>query len=77
MTKFPSEAVKADYDADLGMMFMAKNPDPKRIGGHKKMSLVAISKPSKGLFYITIAYDSDQDFQNYFEPLMYSLKFKQ
>jgi hypothetical protein len=76
LTKFPTEAVQADYNADLGMVFMAKKPNPKRIGGHKKAALVAISKPSKGLFYITIAYDSDEDFNNNFETVMYSLKFK-
>jgi hypothetical protein len=76
LTKFPTEAVQADYNADFGIVFMAKKPNPKRIGGHKKASLIAISKPSKGLFYITIAYDSDEDFNNNFETIMYSLKFK-
>jgi hypothetical protein len=76
LSKFPAEAVQEDYNADLGMVFMAKKPNPKRIEGHKKAALIAISKPSKGLFYITIAYDSDEDFENNFESIMYSLKFK-
>ncbi len=73
--KFPTEDVQADYNADLGMVLMANKPNPKRIGGHKKAAIIAISKPSKGLFYITIAYDSDKDFKKNFEPIMYSLKF--
>ena len=76
LNKFPTEAVQADYNADFGMIFMAKKPDQNRLGGHKKMSVVAISKPNKGFFYITIAYDSDEDFKNNFEPIIYSLKFK-
>lgn len=36
LNKFPREAVQADYNADFGMIFMAKKPNPKRIGGRKK-----------------------------------------
>ena len=74
-TKFPTEDVQGDYNADLGMVLMAGKPDPKRIGGHKKAAIVAISRPAKGLFYITMAYDSDEYFKEHFEPIMYSLKF--
>lgn len=75
LTKFPKEAVKADYKADFGMLLRISQPDPSKIGGHKRAMLFAISKSSQGIFYITVLFDSEQAFQKYFEPLMYSLKF--
>jgi hypothetical protein len=75
-TKLPASVVQADYRADLGIVLKADHPNQSRIGGHKKASVIAISKPSKGLFYITITYDSDSEFERAYEAVRHMLKFK-
>ena len=75
-TKLPAGVVRADYRADLGMVLKADHPSQSRIGGHKKASVIAISKPSSGLFYATIAYDSDGEFERGYQAVRHMLKFK-
>jgi hypothetical protein len=75
-TKLPAGVVRADYRADLGMVLKADHPNQSRIGEHKKMSVIAISKPSRGLFYATIAYDSDDEFERGYQAVRHMLKFK-
>jgi hypothetical protein len=74
-TKLPASVVRADYRADLGMVLKANHPNQNRIGGHKKASVIAISKPSSGLFYATIAYDSDIEFERGYQAVRHMLKF--
>jgi hypothetical protein len=74
--KLPTRAVRADYRADLGVVLKAVHPNQSRIGGHKKASVIAISKPSSGLFYATIAYDSDGEFERGYQAVRHMLKFK-
>jgi hypothetical protein len=38
--------------------------------------VIAISKPSSGLFYATIAYDSDGEFERGYQVVRHMLKFK-
>lgn len=76
MTSFDSGDVAADYNADLGSVFKAEKPVTNRIEGHKKAVMVAVSKPNKGMFYIMIAYDLDDELDKNLESIMYSLKFK-
>lgn len=75
-TKLPASVVRADYGADLGIVLKADHPNQSRIGGHKKASVIAISKPSSGLFYVTIAYDSDDEFERGYQTVRHMLKFK-
>ncbi len=75
-TKLPASVVQADFGADLGIVLKADHPDPSRIGGHKKVSVIAISKPSRGLFYAPIAYDSDGEFERGYQAVRHMLKFK-
>ncbi|MGA2652392.1 MAG: hypothetical protein ABSF28_17790 [Terracidiphilus sp.] len=75
-TKLPASVVRADYRADLGMVLKANHPDQGRIGGHKKASVIAISKPSSGIIYATIAYDSDSEFERGYQAVRHMLKFK-
>jgi hypothetical protein len=74
--RFEKKDVQTDYHADFGIMLKANHPNPKLIDGHKYAIVVAISKPSKGLVYTTIASDSAEELERNFEPLMYSLRFK-
>ncbi len=67
-TKLPASLVQGEYRADLGTVLKADNPSQSHIGGHKKASVIAISKPSRGLFYITISYDSDGDLREAIKP---------
>lgn len=75
LTTLTREAAQADYHADFAMVFNADHPDPRRIQGHKKARVIAISKPSKGIFYLTIAYDSDDEFEKHSKALMQMLSF--
>jgi hypothetical protein len=75
-TELPAGVVRADYRADFGMILKANHPNQNRIGGHKKASVIAISKPSSGLFYATIAYDSDGEFERGYQVVRHMLKFK-
>ena len=75
-TKLPASIVQGDYRADLGIVLKADHPKQSRIGGHKKASVIAISKPSRGLFYTTIAYDSDGEFERGYQAVRHMLKFK-
>ncbi len=75
-TKLSAGVVRADYRADLGMVLKADNPNQSRIGGHKKASVIAISKPSSGIFYVTITYDSASEFERGYQAVRHMLKFK-
>jgi hypothetical protein len=75
-TKLPASVVQEDFRADLGIVLKSDHPNRHRIGGHKKASVIAISKPSRGLFYLTIAYDSDDEFERGYQAVRHMLKFK-
>lgn len=75
-TTLPASVVQADYRADLGMVLKADHPSQSRIGGHKKACVIAISKPSRGIFYATIAYDSEGEFERGYQAVKHMLKFK-
>ena len=75
-TELPANVVQADYRADFGIVLKADPPNQSRIGGHKRASVITISKPSRGLFYATIAYDSDGDFERGYQAVRHMLKFK-
>jgi hypothetical protein len=74
--KLPASVVQADYRADLGIVLKVHNPNQSRIGGHKKARVIAISKPSSGIFYVTIVYDSDGEFESGYQAVRHMLKFK-
>jgi hypothetical protein len=75
-TKLPASVVQTDYRADLGILLRSDHPNPSRMGGHKKVSVIAVSKPSRGIFYATIAYDSDGQFERGFQAVRQMLRFK-
>jgi hypothetical protein len=75
-TKLTASVVQEDYRADLGLVLKADRPNQRRIGGHKEASVIAISKPSRGLFYTTVAYDSDDEFERGYQVVRHMLKFK-
>ena len=74
--KLPSAVVQTDYHADLGMILKAERPRRSRLVGHKAASVIAISKPSRGLIYTTILYDSDAEFDKAYEGLKHMLTFE-
>lgn len=75
-TKLPASVVQGDYRADLGIILKTDHPHRSRIAEHKNASVIAISKPSRGLFYATIAYDSDGEFEIGYQAVRHMLKFK-
>jgi hypothetical protein len=75
-TKLPASVVQGDYRADLGIVLKADHPNKSRIAGHKMASMIAISRPSRGLFYATVAYDSDDEFEGGYQAVRHMLKFK-
>lgn len=74
-TELSSESAHAEYHADLGLVLEADDPSPARIEGHKRARVFAISKPSKGLFYATFMYDSDEEFEDNRKAVAHMLKF--
>lgn len=75
-TKLPASVVQADYRADFGMVLGADHPNQSRIRGHKKVSVIAVSKPSRGIFYATVAYESDYELEKGFQAVRQMLRFK-
>lgn len=75
-TMLSGSVVQVDFRADLGMVLKADHPSRNRIGGHKRECVIAISKPSRGLFYATIAYDSDGEFERGYQAVKHMLQFK-
>ena len=57
------------------MVFNSDHPNPTRIGGRKKARVFAISKPDKGIFYLTITYDVDEELETNYKALTRMLKF--
>lgn len=69
------EAAHAEYRADFGMVLDADEPKSARIEGHRRARVFAVSKPSKGIFYLTVMYDSSEEMENNSKALTRMLKF--
>lgn len=75
VTELQPKAVNSQYHADFGIIFEADTPKAERIDGHRKARVIAISKPNKGLFYTTVIYNSDDEFEQNSRVLTRMLKF--
>lgn len=72
----PQDVLVKRYHAEYGMVLQAAPADPALLGGHRIATVVAIAKPSRGLVYLTLAYDAPGDFAKHLASLLYLVTFR-